>query len=573
MVNTRAGNVDKHPGRIAQTTMNTRRPAHVVAEEKKAKLREKEAKVQAKHDLKVAKAQRLEQVTVNATAKDVSYATPVMHKGPAQQLPPKRALKRTESVADLSQEAQVEPTGDVSMPPPPIPSRKRKTIPAEPVAGAPRIVKSVYPFRDGTGTGAPANQPRTLKSASTSGGGASDSAPATKYKSLGTTVAKHNAGPTTSQKNPGFATLAPANKMELKIAGPPRPRKLKQTNHMLGGDTEMGDPNNVPACSLPSNTTAPSSKPAPSGHPARSSRPVGLNVAQATSNPAPAAVPAVSDDSVTEDDSQAPQPVDDDSATEDDLQAPVFEPFNSKSEFADPEPPKKKAKTQSKSKGKGKVVVDQKDVPKKSNKRSVVETTFEAGSDVEIVETVKPVKKKPAAKQPIVKGIFPLTGHQTHKMIVTRPVRLTGTCYIAFYRLEIQRLIPTLMSILTLDQTTLFYWNLSNDYLKPKFSGTKKITTWTLEVSEGLKSHSHRSDSTPPLTGSNATSVTRPPSSVRSRTSSALTNGIKISEANEDGLLEHGAISDRDETVGEEFEAKKKSPVKGQVRLTSQVRN
>lgn len=35
--------------------------------------------------------------------------------------------------------------------------------------------------------------------------------------------------------------------------------------------------------------------------------------------------------------------------------------------------------------------------------------------------------------------------------------------------------------------------------------------------------------------------------------------------------MEKGAISDQDETVGDEYEAKRASPVKGNVRVTSTV--
>lgn len=130
------------------------------------------------------------------------------------------------------------------------------------------------------------------------------------------------------------------------------------------------------------------------------------------------------------------------------------------------------------------------------------------------------------------------------------------------------------MSLLTLDQTTLFYWNLSNEYLKPKFSGTNDVEKWTANIPKGTKPSSRKTASTPSLTHSRSsvsrTTATRPPASATSRTS-ALSNGIKISE--EDDLYdnEKGVISDCDETRGEEYEAKKNSPVKGATRLTSEV--
>lgn len=142
------------------------------------------------------------------------------------------------------------------------------------------------------------------------------------------------------------------------------------------------------------------------------------------------------------------------------------------------------------------------------------------------------------------------------------------------YRFKIRHL-TTNMSLLTLDQTTLFYWNLSNEYRKPKFSGTNDVASWTAGIPKGTKPSIERTNTTPSLSnsrsnGSRATSATRPPSSVVSR-ASALSNGIQISGADTDNLMENGAISDRDETQGEEYEAKKKSPIKGGTRLTSTV--
>lgn len=129
------------------------------------------------------------------------------------------------------------------------------------------------------------------------------------------------------------------------------------------------------------------------------------------------------------------------------------------------------------------------------------------------------------------------------------------------------------MSLLTLDQTTLFYWNLSNEYLKPNFSGPCDVADWTSKVSQGLELSNKHSDFTPSLTRSNAslaTTATRPPASIALRTL-ALSNGIKVTGDEDDRLKEQGAFSDHDEARGAEWVAKKKSPLKGKVRLTSQV--
>lgn len=50
-----------------------------------------------------------------------------------------------------------------------------------------------------------------------------------------------------------------------------------------------------------------------------------------------------------------------------------------------------------------------------------------------------------------------------------------------------------------------------------------------------------------------------------------FTNTVRVSGAAADSTHEKGAVSDCDETVGEELEAKKRSPIKGGVRLSSNV--
>ncbi|KAF7971089.1 hypothetical protein HWV62_22076 [Athelia sp. TMB] len=127
------------------------------------------------------------------------------------------------------------------------------------------------------------------------------------------------------------------------------------------------------------------------------------------------------------------------------------------------------------------------------------------------------------------------------------------------------------MSLLTLDETTLFYWNLSNTYLKNAHSVPRDITTWMKDVQD-TKPSSRRSSATPSMTTARSrtsqSTASRPPRSIASQ-ASALSNGIKISGLEEENLMEKGAISDCDETTGVEYEAKKASPVKGKVRLTS----
>lgn len=127
------------------------------------------------------------------------------------------------------------------------------------------------------------------------------------------------------------------------------------------------------------------------------------------------------------------------------------------------------------------------------------------------------------------------------------------------------------MSLLTLDQTTLFYWNLRHTYLKDQVGGLRDISTWSAAVAPDLKLPTvSRTGTTPSLTTSRSATNTRPPSSVISR-ASAFTNTVRVSGTAADSSHEKGAVSDHDETVGEEFESKKRSPIKNGVRLSSDV--
>lgn len=133
-----------------------------------------------------------------------------------------------------------------------------------------------------------------------------------------------------------------------------------------------------------------------------------------TANPSKVLSMLDEDDSVTEDDSQALEPMEEDSVTEEDSQAPVPE---QDSEISDPQPPKKKTKTQNQSDAKGKAVVKKiaskvADGGKKkvANELTAAKKGKQASSDVEIVEVMKPLRKKqPTAKKILTKGIFPMT--------------------------------------------------------------------------------------------------------------------------------------------------------------------
>ena len=140
-----------------------------------------------------------------------------------------------------------------------------------------------------------------------------------------------------------------------------------------------------------------------------------------------------------------------------------------------------------------------------------------------------------------------------------------------------------MMITLTLDQTTLFYLNLSNAYVQNDHSGlTDEINTWALKVphdgnsTRKVKSKmSVPSATTPPLTSA--------PSSRFSRSSgptarSALNNAIKVTgrNSNNDNEIQISQDteynSDQDETMGDERDSAVKSPPKSGQRISSSVR-
>lgn len=136
------------------------------------------------------------------------------------------------------------------------------------------------------------------------------------------------------------------------------------------------------------------------------------------------------------------------------------------------------------------------------------------------------------------------------------------------------------MALPTFGKTTLFdgtLWISS----KQRNSGIKDISEWPAKAIEFGKPQAKGKQARPARTAAAARAVvaskaihltsSRPSSSK----SSALSNGIKITgledDDDDDECVEKGAISDCDETVGEEYEAKKVSPVKGKVRISSKV--
>ena len=133
--------------------------------------------------------------------------------------------------------------------------------------------------------------------------------------------------------------------------------------------------------------------------------------------------------------------------------------------------------------------------------------------------------------------------------------------------------------MLTLDQTTLYYRNLSNAYVKENYSGlTDEVNAWALQVPRGSKAKSKtsvRSASTPSLTNASSSRPPRSSGSARPIARSALTNSVKVKNTDSDDevqiVQDTGFISDQDETMGEERDAAVKSPPKAGRRVSSSV--
>jgi len=119
--------------------------------------------------------------------------------------------------------------------------------------------------------------------------------------------------------------------------------------------------------------------------------------------------------------------------------------------------------------------------------------------------------------------------------------------------------------MLTLDQTTLFYFSLRDTPIDKDKLGL--VTTWAAKVPSYAKKtcdpgpNSTQSTSTPPLTLA---------SSHSSR--SASSRAVKVTHANVEVISDTGGLSDHDETVGDERDLAIKSPPKGGRRLTSKVK-
>lgn len=387
MIETRASNANKHPGLAVIADTKPRRSSKEVAIEREVKAAAKEARKTAKLYADVLKAERLDRVTTNVTAEDTSYATPVVSRAPAKRKAP--PLQRTESVLDLQPELNA--TNSMSMLPPPLPAAKQ-------------VKKNGAPAKTAS---TPAAKPKSARAGVEASiqhaEGARTSAP-TQPKVQPAKGARTTASTKPKKHDVGDADTAPAQTL---VKDRPKPVRILPAKAPDSTDNvEM-----VPADTIPDRATKyyghppannmlpPHPQPikkthrAPPSKATASSERAGVGAPGPSRSKAPAVV--IEDDSVTEDDSQAPEPhgVGDDVATEDD--SPAFLPLHdesSETEFSNSQPKKKQKSQQApvKRKAAGKHVVQ-------DGKKQAIDMIREDSSEVEIVAESK--KKKSAKKQ------------------------------------------------------------------------------------------------------------------------------------------------------------------------------
>jgi hypothetical protein len=141
-------------------------------------------------------------------------------------------------------------------------------------------------------------------------------------------------------------------------------------------------------------------------------------------------------------------------------------------------------------------------------------------------------------------------------------------------------------SLLTLDQSTLFYWTLSDSYLDKKRKHSSVISEWASAIPGNAKPASQAPSQVTATTSSRPKSIVPSLTNGSSRSSapSVLTNNVRIvshgapnsakvkAEPTPDiTIFSDGGLSDADEIKGEEREAAIKSPPKGKKRVTSEV--
>lgn len=138
--------------------------------------------------------------------------------------------------------------------------------------------------------------------------------------------------------------------------------------------------------------------------------------------------------------------------------------------------------------------------------------------------------------------------------------------------------------MLTLDETTLFFWNLSNEARARRASVTSQspVANWVNATVPGVPPPpvSQRSTSTLPSKVPSQTRTVRTMSTHSSRfqsSRSALSAQVSVKgyaragRNNEDEDSFVGGLSDHDELEGDEFKDAQNSPVKGKRRVDSKV--
>lgn len=130
------------------------------------------------------------------------------------------------------------------------------------------------------------------------------------------------------------------------------------------------------------------------------------------------------------------------------------------------------------------------------------------------------------------------------------------------------------MSMLTLDNTTMYYWNLSNQARSTRHrAGKEHIEDWQAGLQTKPRSGAQSSRGSTRSSGtttsssrlSHSQSVRSSLVSVRGPSANRVTNG------DDDNAGDLGGVSDRDELEGKEYEDARDSPRKGKQRIDSKV--
>ncbi|KAF7971090.1 hypothetical protein HWV62_22078 [Athelia sp. TMB] len=312
-MNTRSTNADKHPGLVDLEPKAPRRTPQEAAAERQQKAATKEQRTQAK----ASQAQRLEQVVADASAEDASYATPA----PPRSRGARNALSKTESFADFRPDAAGE-ANTTSMPPPPAPARGggRKTTNTVAKLKAGRL-------EDEESNGATLKAPKVNSSSKAGGAGTTGSKRNTALQD------ERGLGGRTSKTKPADTTLviptvndevAPADSPAEPPKRPTRPRpppkNMQATEELPPSNTITRQPapsGGVDARRPPASATSggvDTRRPLASATTSKASKDNDAKIrgrAEAASREddefEPVSGPQNPDDSMTEDDSQAPE--------------------------------------------------------------------------------------------------------------------------------------------------------------------------------------------------------------------------------------------------------------------------